>query len=220
MNSNFIEMNAVIGNIVRIDVNKSKHVYIDIQFTQVNNEIEFNHIIFQNYYSSSLTVSQLNSNMEYIVILDNYKLMKDAYSEQDSQRWFTINSNEFNTLYEKHKSIRITLFQPCTYWESFELCNIKIYGKNCKNNHIPDDLTDNITKYNLLQLIDYDYNIISSALNNQKQIKVVSDLSINQYNAKKSAKKKDKRDKKKNIDNKIDMINDNNINIVDNLDPL
>ena len=77
-----------------------------------------------------------NNNGTYITILEHYQLMKDSYSEQLSQSYFSINCNEFNNLYDKNLKypLRITLFQPSPIWKSYEIQNIKLLCKVKHNN--------------------------------------------------------------------------------------
>jgi hypothetical protein len=178
------DLPAIIGPILRKDVaSKSKYVYVDIHFilnnnnnstnsynnNKINNSInddnELDCIVFQNFYTSYISISQFkstnlsilnyngnnnnnnnNNNGTYITILEHYQLMKDSYSEQLSQSYFSINCKEFNNLYEKNLKypLRITLFQPSPIWKSYEIQNIKLL---CKVKHSNPSSSLTVSQY-------------------------------------------------------------------------
>ena len=104
----------------------SAQVCFDITFQPINSgSMDAEALVFQNYYASSLSISQLLGPNKYVTILDRFELMKNPHTEENSQRWFSISSELFNNNYFKFKPMRITLFQPSTLWQKYEIRHFK-----------------------------------------------------------------------------------------------
>ena len=72
------------------DINKQ--FYYEIRG---NNNIKFDYIIFKNFYVSSLSLIAY-SGTETHNLLNNYTIMNDPNTEEDSERYFVISYKEFD----------------------------------------------------------------------------------------------------------------------------
>jgi len=86
-------------------------------------------LVFQNYYTASVSINMQTSPTTFVPILENKVIMANPYSEEDAQSCVTIMAKEFRDVYERGKSLRITLFQPSNMWNTFEIRNFVAIGK-------------------------------------------------------------------------------------------
>ena len=190
--------------------NTSSLVYIDVTFATANNDIktynefpQFLHIdliIFQNYYTSSILITQQNSIGVSETIFE-MKLMPSPYFEEGSQSIFIINSSNFKSTYLNGKPIRINLFQPSDMWNTFEIRNLKAYcskaGLRNKDLSLSDkeSLSSLPQSINLSDVIKNDFQKIINTLKVQNEsIEYPTDFQpINSHNFKRNGKKKDKK---------------------------
>ena len=106
----------------------NKHFYYEIRST--SNIIKFDFIVFKNFYVASISLLAYCDN-ESFCLLNNYSLMSDANTEEDSERYFIISSKEFEVDENKFKELKINslklyIFQPSLLWNCFYLKNLKI----------------------------------------------------------------------------------------------
>ena len=113
----------------------NKHFYYEIRST--NNIIKFDYIVFKNFYVASISLLAYCDN-ESFCLLNNYTLMNDANTEEDSERFIIISSKEFEMDENKFKELKINslklyIFQPSLLWNCFYLKNLKIINSLNKN---------------------------------------------------------------------------------------
>jgi hypothetical protein len=115
------------GAVVRKKINRIKSVFVDISFPDITTLPDV--IVFQNYYSSSMTIAQQVAVDEFVTILDHYQLMNDAHSESEAQNWHEIDCKLFNGNYKPGATMRFTLYQPDPSWLKYEIQNIKAVSR-------------------------------------------------------------------------------------------
>jgi len=116
--------------LIRRETTKPSLCYLDVTFLDgADSKMALDTIMFQNYYTSSISVNMQTGPMTFVPVLENKVIMSDPHCEASGQSWVTISASEFNGKYEKGKSLRITLVQPSTMWTSFEIRNLQAYGK-------------------------------------------------------------------------------------------
>jgi len=86
-------------------------------------------LVFQNFYTASISINMQTSPTTFVPILENHVIMEDPYSEENAQSSVTILASSFNERFEKGKSLRITLVQPSTLWNSFEIRQLVAIAK-------------------------------------------------------------------------------------------
>ena len=153
----------------------NKHYYYEIHST--NNIIKFDYILFKNYYVASISLLAYCDN-ESFCLLNNYTIMNDANTEEDSERFIIISSKEFEIDENKFKELKINslklyIFQPSLLWNSFYLKNLKIINSlnQCQNQKIYYEISPKnkyIFKDENMHLID------DSETINQKYIEIAS----------------------------------------------
>ena len=116
--------------LIRRETTKPSLCYLDVTFLDgAESKLVLDTIMFQNYYTSSISVNMQTGPMTFVPVLENKVIMPDPYCEAGGQSWVTISASEFNGKYEKGKYLRITLVQPSTMWTSFEIRNLQAYGR-------------------------------------------------------------------------------------------
>ena len=105
----------------------NKHYYYEIR-SKNNSNIIFDYIMFKNFYVSNISLIALCGS-EKITLLNNYVLMNDPNTEEDSERYIIISSKEFEVDEPKFKELKISsmklyIYQPSLFWNSFHLDNI------------------------------------------------------------------------------------------------
>ena len=113
----------------------NKHFYYEIRST--SNIIKFDYILFKNFYVASISLLAYCDN-ESFCLLNNYTLMNDANTEEDSERFIIISSKEFEMDENKFKELKINslklyIFQPSLLWNCFYLKNLKIINSLNQN---------------------------------------------------------------------------------------
>ena len=106
----------------------NKHFYYEIHSS--NNLINFDYILFKNFYVASISLIAY-CDEESFCLLNNYTIMSDANTEEDSERYIIISSKEFDIEENKFKELKINylrlyIFQPSLLWNCFYLKNLKI----------------------------------------------------------------------------------------------
>ena len=117
---------------IRRDLDRPSSCYVDVKILDQSKAGEIEAIVFQNYYTASITISMAISDSvtsSYVNVLENRKLMQSPYYENGSQDWVTINMSEFNDNYIVGKPLRIMLFQPSPSWINYEIKQICAVGK-------------------------------------------------------------------------------------------
>ncbi len=207
--SDFSEVPLAKSSISRKETGKPCQISIDLAFAN-NSGNDFDTLLFQNYYTSSITIIQQVSS-GFVNILENYCLMNDPYCENKSQDWFAINISEFNGSFVRGKPMRIIMFQPASQWHKFELRNIKLLykvpgmGSPTKNPQTSTTATTNNTSnsnnnkntpQSIFDMMSLDLKIIREASRNQanNRSSTVYDTSyyVGAMDKNKSNKKKDK----------------------------
>ena len=153
----------------------NKHFFYEIRST--NNLIKFDYILFKNYYVASISLLAYCGN-ESLCLLNNYTLMNDANTEEDSERYIVISSKEFEIDENKFKelkinSIKLYIFQPSLLWNTFYLKNLKIINSmNQKQEH---KIYYEIAPRNKYIFKDKNIHLIDdSEIINQKYIEIAS----------------------------------------------
>ena len=108
------------------DINK--HYFYEISSN--NNNIKFDYIIFKNFYVASISLIAYSGTESYN-LLNNYTIMNDPNTEEDSERYIVISSKEFDIEENKFKEIKINnmklyIFQPSLLWNCYYLKNLKV----------------------------------------------------------------------------------------------
>ena len=114
MNSEKQRIEAVdctISNKTNLSSSKPCKSYIEITFKEENNH--FNYIIFQNFYTYQVSVKQFIKNPKagaskddkkveanWVTVLKDYRLMKNAHFESDAQNWHIIGSELVSSLFD------------------------------------------------------------------------------------------------------------------------
>ncbi len=194
----YFEVALAKPSIVRKESNRPGPVFIDITFTGTSNN-DFDTLLFQNFYTASISIVQQNAAGLTVFILENYQLMDSPYAERGSQSWFMIKSSEFNPQFQKGKPFRILLFQPAAQWYKFEIRQIKALNKtgNAIKNSVNSDYNYSIPKSkNTLDSISEtlwsDFRVLKEAA--KAQINMVDSFSTDYVSAdRKAGKKKDKK---------------------------
>lgn len=184
------------GSVVRKKSGRSKSVHIDAAFQNPNDARNVDAIVFQNYYCSSLSLSQQNSLQEYVTIVDCFVMMEDARSEEYSQSWFTIPSSLFNGNFVAGRPLRFTLHQPDTTWQKFEIQNIRVVTKVEPPNSANANFVA-LMNNNLHNVIACDWAVLNDAAETQKNIVEAPEITFTLAEYRRSIKKKEKKKEKK-----------------------
>ena len=113
----------------------NKHYYYEIRSN--NNNIKFDYILFKNFYVASISLIAYCGNETYN-LLNNYTIMSDPNTEEDSERYIIISSKEFDVEENKFKEIKINfmklyIFQPSLLWNCFYLKNLKVINSETQD---------------------------------------------------------------------------------------
>ena len=153
----------------------NKHFYYEIRST--NNIIKFDYIVFKNFYVASISLLAYCDN-ESFCLLNNYTLMDDANTEEDSERFIIISSKEFEMDENKFKELKINslklyIFQPSLLWNCFYLKNLKII--NSLNQNKEQKIYYEISPKNKYIFKEENIHLIDdSEVINQKYIEIAS----------------------------------------------
>ena len=154
------------------DINKQ--FYYEIRG---NNNIKFDYIIFKNFYVSSLSLIAY-SGTETHNLLNNYTIMNDPNTEEDSERYFVISYKEFDIEESKFKELKINfmklyIFQPSMLWNCFYLKDLKII--NSETQDLDPKIYYELSPRNKYILKDGNIHLIDdSEYINQKYIEIAS----------------------------------------------
>ena len=153
----------------------NKHYYYEIR--SPSNLIKFDYILFKNYYVASISLLAYCGN-ESLCLLNNYTIMSDPNTEEDSERFILISSKEFEIEESKFKELKINsmklyIFQPSLLWNDFYLKNIKII--NSLNQKVEQKIYNEISPKNKYIFKDENIHLIDdSEVINQKYIEIAS----------------------------------------------
>lgn len=175
---------------------------LDVTFTLNTQEtLELDTIVFQNYYVSSLTISQpVTPTSEFHhPILENKTLMRNPYTEDGAESWYSIHASEFDS-YDKNRPLRFTLIQPCSTWNRVELQNFKAYGKSLSSQKKE---TERSTEFlvcgvpdSISEIVIGDFKILTEAVILQSTIRDNEFLDYETVTKSSIARKKEKKGKK------------------------
>ena len=116
--------------VIRRDLHRPSLCYLDVTFLDgSDSQLVLDALVFQNYYTASVSINMQTSPTTFIPILENKVIMANPYSEEGAQSSVTIFASEFHDNYERGKSLRITLAQPATMWSTFEIRNLVAIGR-------------------------------------------------------------------------------------------
>eukprot|EP01084_Bolivina_argentea_P117637 208875_1 len=120
-------------------------IYQEIRFAEpINIEL----ITFRNFYCAFVTIHKYNDNYEvntdgeWITILENYQLMKNGHYENDAQNTHIIHNSQFiknnpnSEQNNKTSALRFYLIQPSSNWTSFGLRDLMCYTLKTINNNM------------------------------------------------------------------------------------
>ena len=153
----------------------NKHFYYEIHST--NNIVKFDYILFKNYYVATISLIAYCDN-ESFCLLNNYTLMNDPNTEEDSERYIIISSKEFEIEENKFKELKINsmklyIYQPSLLWNCFYLRNLKII--NSLNQNLEQKIYYEISPKNKYIFKEENMHLIDdSELINQKYIEIAS----------------------------------------------
>ena len=153
----------------------NKHFYYEIHST--NNIVKFDYILFKNYYVATISLIAYCDN-ESFCLLNNYTLMNDPNTEEDSERYIIISSKEFEIDENKFKELKINsmklyIYQPSLLWNCFYLRNLKII--NSLNKNLEQKIYYEISPKNKYIFKEENMHLIDdSELINQKYIEIAS----------------------------------------------
>jgi len=200
--SDQIDVSFQVTPIKRNEVGRAHHVFCDVTIQR-----DWDALIFQNYYTAAITISQEDSTRPsgYVPVLNNYQLMAKADIEENAQTWFSISKAQFNSNYHKGKqSLRITMFQPASMWQTYEIRQlrfIEITKQKSKDNdtyNIFSRAALDVAQLN--DMIAFDFNILKEAAHSQESMVIPPDLDIRAFAELKKnegiiSRKKDKKKK-------------------------
>ena len=153
----------------------NKHFYYEIHST--NNIVKFDYILFKNYYVATISLIAYCDN-ESFCLLNNYTLMNDPNTEEDSERYIIISSKEFEIDENKFKELKINsmklyIYQPSLLWNCFYLRNLKII--NSLHQNLEQKIYYEISPKNKYIFKEENMHLIDdSELINQKYIEIAS----------------------------------------------
>ena len=111
----------------------NKNYYYEIRL----NRTKFDYILFKNYYVASISLIAYCGQETYN-LLNNYTIMNDPNTEEDSERYIVISSKEFEIEETKFKELEINflklyIFQPSLLWNCFYLKNLKVINSETQD---------------------------------------------------------------------------------------
>lgn len=115
--------------VVRRDTQRPSLCYLDVTFLDGHAQQDLDVLVFQNYYTASISINMQTSPTTFVPILENKVLMPNPHCEAGGQTWVAIKATEFNDKYEKGRTLRIMLIQPATVWNTFEIRNCRALGR-------------------------------------------------------------------------------------------
>ncbi len=152
----------------------NKQYYYEIR---ANNNIKFDYILFKNFYVASISLIAYSGN-ESFNLLNNYTIMNDPNTEEDSERYIIISSKEFDLEESKFKELKINfmklyIFQPSSLWNCFYLKNLKVINSETQDQE--QKIYYEITPKNKYIFKDENIHLIDdSEFINQKYIEIAS----------------------------------------------
>ena len=153
----------------------NKHYYYEIRSN--NNNIKFDYILFKNFYVASISLIAYCGN-ETLNLLNNYTIMNDPNTEEDSERYIIISSKEFEIEENKFKEVKINfmklyIYQPSLLWNCFYLKNLKVI--NSETQDIDQKIYYELSPRNKYIFKDENIHLIDdSEYINQKYIEIAS----------------------------------------------
>ena len=154
----------------------NKHYYYEIRSN--NNNIKFDYILFKNFYVASISLIAYCGNETYN-LLNNYTIMNDPNTEEDSERYIIISYKEFDIEESKFKEIKINfmklyIFQPSLLWNCFYLKNLKVINSETQKD-IEQKIYYELAPRNKYIFKDENIHLIDdSEYINQKYIEIAS----------------------------------------------
>jgi hypothetical protein len=179
-------------------------VFVDISFPDVTKSPDF--IVFQNYYSSSVSIAQQVAVDEFVTILDSYQLMSDAHSESEAQNWHEIDCKLFNGNYSPGATMRFTMYQPDPSWLKYEIQNIKVISRSQSGGK--GRAATAAFAGGLAASITGDWTLLLQAENAQKRIQRPPAITFSLAEYRKMQKKKEKKKDKKGAAGQLAVTND------------
>ena len=145
---------------VRREVSKGiNSVYFDITFLDnvASNHIPLHAIVFQNYYTSAVSLSQNTTDGNNpVTVLESKILMENPCCEREGNNWQIIHASELKSHFTDRKTIRVNLYQSSGIWNNYDIRNVKVVGtqtkKASKSSAIPP--AHAITKVNTFLKLD------------------------------------------------------------------
>jgi hypothetical protein len=183
------------GSIVRKRVGRVKSVYLDISFPDSTGPT-LSVLSFQNYYCSSVSISQHLSADEFVPVLEHYSLMRDAHCESEAQRWHLIPCSAFNTNYVPWRTLRIFFYQPDAMWQKYELLHISASSVDQDNKSLDSgkSITENAGGSVLSTIGANHQKLVDAALTQVARAQPEIAYTLAEY--RKALKKKEKKGKK------------------------
>ena len=133
--------------VIRRDTERPCQCYIDLNFLDQSKKssadrdssdgdiVQMDALVFQNFYTSTIHIGMETTSHDrvtFVNILENRTLMPSPYHENGSQDWYAISVSEFNDKYIPGRNLRITMIQPGSMWDRFEIRNVVAVCKTHK----------------------------------------------------------------------------------------
>lgn len=125
------KVNCTVTAKIQENDHKPTKSYIDITFEK--SDQSFSYIVFQNFYTHSITIKSLKDGKspedeDAWEKIYTQKLMESAHFEGDAMNWHFIMASKFSGAYNK-KQLRIFLKSPSPSWVDFYIKNVEVYQK-------------------------------------------------------------------------------------------
>lgn len=156
--------------VIRRDLHRPSLCYVDVTFLESQTPLDA--LIFQNFYTSSISINMQTSPTTFIPILENRIIMESPYTETGGQTWVTIHASEFRVAYEKGRTLRIMLIQPSTMWSSFEIRHLSAVGRDVSaRSSLPLKPSRAVILPSISAMTSADLAALAAVLNNEAALK-------------------------------------------------
>ena len=155
------------GPIIHRNDQTPSGVYFDVTILPngLNNGEQLESLHFDNFYCSSLSLSQANGPSDQLgsssfCTLYNYRMMADPGTETGAQDHFAIRVSDIGPDFHPSKPLRFTLFQPSPTWKSFDLRNIT-FLKKASSTTGASEWTDVNESCNIVDIMRADFKAVA-----------------------------------------------------------
>jgi hypothetical protein len=128
MEEDYVDIPLQKGSIVRKELGRACHVYLDVTVLQGSGP-PLDSLLFQNHYCAALSVAQAQEDSSYVTLIDHFPLMRSAHTEEQAQTWVALSVRQLGPQYLPGRPLRLTLLQPSPAWKLFEIRSLRAVGK-------------------------------------------------------------------------------------------